>query len=304
MEKQSMERGFITVATGSDHYYRLARQLLRSYRCCCKEPVPFALICDRENADTAEFDCVIILDHPSGSYLDKLSICRYSPFEETIFIDADSIILKDPSGLWEDFSLASAVSCYGKVFPNGSEGGWFLHEKIGKWKESVKYQIGLHGGVYYFRNDAKAQLVFHTAVQLTQEYDDYGFREFSKPADEPVMALSMAIHDCRPVEKEGQVIFFHAIYGRLRLNDNGDLCLDGVPCDAIVCHFATKNTYCFTYQYLSEMVNIRYLDPRDETLPDSFSIRKRTLKYDIKNWMKYSVKRVVRRILPRKISRA
>ena len=181
----------------------------------------------------------------------------------------------------------------------------FIYSSVSEsYLTAMLYQIGLHGGVYYFRNDAKAQLVFHTAVQLTQEYDDYGFREFSKPADEPVMALSMAIHDCRPVEKEGQVIFFHAIYGRLTLNDNGDLCLDGVPCDAIVCHFATKNTYCFTYQYLSEMVNIRYLDPRDETLPDSFSIRKRTLKYDIKNWMKYSVKRVVRRILPRKISRA
>ena len=47
-----MTRGFVTIATGSENYYRIARNLLRSYRLFTASPMPFALICDKENEYT------------------------------------------------------------------------------------------------------------------------------------------------------------------------------------------------------------------------------------------------------------
>ena len=44
-----MTRGFVTIATGDEQYYRIAANLLRSYRFFSASPMPFALICDREN---------------------------------------------------------------------------------------------------------------------------------------------------------------------------------------------------------------------------------------------------------------
>lgn len=289
-------RGFITIATGSEHYYKLARQLLRSCRQCCKEVIPFAIICDCENEYTSEFDKVVVIDQPHRSYLDKLQMHQYSPFEETIFIDADSLVISDPAVLWDDFSNASPVSCYGKLYSIGSKGGWFQHEKTGRWKERIKYQIGLHGGIYYFRKGIESKRVFETAIQLIPEYDKYDFKGFLKPADEPLIALSMAIHNCLPTEKEGQLAFVHALYRRLSLDKKGNLMLDNSPSNAIVCHFATKNTYCFMYSFMSEMVDIRHKDPSDSSVPNSWSVRKKTLKYDIIIWLKYFVKRLLKGI--------
>lgn len=42
-----MTRGFITLATGKELYYQLARNLLMSYRLYTQNPMPFAIMCDR-----------------------------------------------------------------------------------------------------------------------------------------------------------------------------------------------------------------------------------------------------------------
>ena len=84
-------RGFVTIATGKEHYYRIAGNLLRSYRLNAGR-YPFAIICDRENEYTAEFDKVVRMEKPTNSYMDKLRLFDCLPFEETIFIDADCLV--------------------------------------------------------------------------------------------------------------------------------------------------------------------------------------------------------------------
>ena len=55
-----MTHGFITIATGDAQYYKIAVNLLHSYRWFSKAPVPFAILADQENEYTAEFDTAII----------------------------------------------------------------------------------------------------------------------------------------------------------------------------------------------------------------------------------------------------
>ena len=54
-----MTRGFITLATGKELYYQLARNLLMSYRLYTQNPMRFAIMCDRENEYTALFEQLI-----------------------------------------------------------------------------------------------------------------------------------------------------------------------------------------------------------------------------------------------------
>ena len=89
-----MTKGFITIATGDERYYRMARTLLRSYRQTCAEPVRFAVIADRENEYTAEFDDVVILEKPTNSWMDKLQLLQCCPYDENIFIDADCLVIE------------------------------------------------------------------------------------------------------------------------------------------------------------------------------------------------------------------
>ena len=78
----------------------MAKNLLHSYRCFAKEPVPFAILCDRENSYTSEFDNVIVISDASNSYNDKLKLFRELPYDETIFIDADSLAYGELNVWW------------------------------------------------------------------------------------------------------------------------------------------------------------------------------------------------------------
>ncbi|MCR5736903.1 MAG: hypothetical protein K6G64_04550 [Eubacterium sp.] len=113
-----MKRGFITIAAGKEEYYSLAQNLLRSYRYFCTEQLPFAILCDRENEYTEQFDDIILFkDGATNSYLDKLSLGEYLPYEETIFIDADCLAFDDLNALFGYFEKADDFSCFGRVLP-------------------------------------------------------------------------------------------------------------------------------------------------------------------------------------------
>lgn len=194
-------RGFITIATGREEYYHLARNLLRSYRHFCPQPLPFALLCDRENELTADFDNVITFPNgASNSYLDKLSLGDFLPYDETIFIDADCLAFGDLNSLFDWFQDADDFSCFGRVLPLEDKTGWFEVENLGELREKVSYVVGLHGGIYYMRRGETTRKVFDTARALVPDYPRFHFKgKFDTPGDEPLVALSMALNGCHPV---------------------------------------------------------------------------------------------------------
>ena len=125
--KKQQRKGFVTIATGQERYYKLARNLLHSYRLFAKDPFPFAIISDRENEYTSEFDKVIVISDASNSYNDKLKLFRELPFEETIFIDADSLAYGDLNTWWDIFCDAGDFSLFGYAWRDLNCGrGWFI----------------------------------------------------------------------------------------------------------------------------------------------------------------------------------
>ena len=192
--------GFFTVATGDEHYYKIAVNLLRSYRHFSKNPLPFAILADRENEYTKEFDRCILLKQPTNSYLDKLALYDYLPFDTSVFIDADCLAYGDLNEIFAHFSDADDFCCYGRVLPLEDKTGWFNYEDLGELQSRVSYCVGLHGGIYYIRRGEKAAAVFNTAKEISADYKKYNFKgHFATPGDEPILALSMALHNCRPI---------------------------------------------------------------------------------------------------------
>lgn len=78
-ETANMTHGFITIATGDEQYYRMAVNLLRSYRYFTGSALPFAVLADRENEYTAEFDDVRLFPEARRNYLDKLGMFDLLP---------------------------------------------------------------------------------------------------------------------------------------------------------------------------------------------------------------------------------
>ena len=202
-----MSKGFVTIATGDERYYRMARTLLRSYRQTSKVPVRFAVIADRENKYTAEFDDVVILENPENSWMDKLRLLECCPYDENIFIDADCLIYQDINFFWGLFDGADDFSCFGKALPMDSREGWFTSEAAQVYP--IRFITHLHGICYFIRKGAAVKKMTELCGQIVQNYGAVQYKGFNdKLADEPVFALAMAVLDLKPIERKPEYYCF------------------------------------------------------------------------------------------------
>lgn len=215
-----MTYGFITIATGDEQYYRMAVNLLHSYRLFAEEALPFAILADRENEFTAQFDDVRLFPSAHRNYLDKLGMFDLLPYDVNIFIDADCLAYGSLNELFAVFQNADDFSCFGRVLPLEDKTGWFEYENLGELQSRVSYVVGLHGGIYYMRRTDTCRAVLETAQTLVPHYGEYGFKgNFATPGDEPLIALSMALHQCHPISHDlRRILCYWESVGQMKLN--------------------------------------------------------------------------------------
>ena len=247
----SLTKGFVTIATGKEQYYKIARNLLRSYRFTTKDPLPFAILCDTENEYTKEFDDVCIFEEPSRSYLDKINMFDLLPYDINIFIDADCIAFRDINRLFDIFENADDFCCYGRVLPLDDKRGWFEHKNLNEnLQKQIDYVVGLHGGIYYMRKTERCKRILEDAKTLSKNYADYKFKDFVNPADEPVIALSMALNKCKPIDHDGTSIICyweHENRFDMKILNGVALCkTNGKNTDIV--HWGTRYTQSIPYK--------------------------------------------------------
>lgn len=240
-----MTHGFITIATGDVQYYKMAENLLCSYRRFSKAPLPFAILADRMNEYTAEFDDVQLMPHAHRNYLDKLEMFGLLPYDVNIFVDADCLAYGDMNRLFDIFGDANDFSCFGRVLPLDDTTGWFEYKNLGKLQQKVSYVVGLHGGIYYMRKTERCKAVLETARELVADYEEYQFKgNFTTPGDEPLVALSMAINGCKPIPHDlrGIMCYWEHI-GNMRLNlPNGIALAKDINVKTDLLHWGTRFT--------------------------------------------------------------
>ena len=198
-------RGFVTVATGDEKYYQYARYLLYSYRLHNKK-LPFAIICDRENEYTKEFDDVIVIEHPAFSYADKFRIFVDSPYDETVFIESDCLVYRD---LDEMFRLLASGDDFTAFGVNDDDiKVWFsepeqLTERFGDIFTSIPV---FNPGYLFIRKSPLTEKVFHDTATVSDwliknRPADGMISLFSKGMlrDDVVFSMVMKLNGCRCV---------------------------------------------------------------------------------------------------------
>lgn len=198
-----MTRGFITIATGKEMYFQFAKNLLNSYKLYCDSPLPFAIMCDRENEYTALFDEVILFQPTEHPYFDKFELLKIAPYDETIFIDADCLAYADLNGFWDYFAGADAFSAAGTNYPIDSERGLFQKDQVGPYVGKVHWKPDIHGGLYYIRKGPLCDAIYEDCRNIAEHYDEFQWPDYCAPyADEPVLCLAMAANGCHAAEAE------------------------------------------------------------------------------------------------------
>ena len=278
-------KGFITIATGKLDYYFLAKNLLISYKINGNCDAPFAIIAEKDNEITSLFDTVIILDNPSCSYMDKIELLRHLPYDKNVFIDADSLIYNDVSFLLD--MVQEGVTCFGNKV-TFDEFGWFNKDHLGQYSKLINYNYQTHNGVLLLSNDSKTKDIYHECKLIAQKYSSFHFSMFGDPADEPIIALAMAVHNCLPLDRivNNKVYGFLPTLRKVRRNitrkqlsyvREGNQWVDNVS----ILHWQTARTQ--TPEYKQEVFRLKHGDGILATLTFLFYTIKYKILIPIKN---------------------
>ena len=207
MDSVTRTRGFVTMAVG-DYYYLLAKNLLTSYKFHNHSPFPFAIICDKENEITALFDDVVIMDSPSYSFLDKLRLAELAPYDETIFIDADSLILKDLGGLWDIVEGAPDFGIFGAVYDPASKMGKMQLDRGGRFRDRMHFPCTCQGGMYFIRKSDKLAPFTELSLFILKNFSEFQEPGNPNPSDDTIFPLACSIFNFPPPEDWYKIFCF------------------------------------------------------------------------------------------------
>lgn len=275
MNKTHKTRGFVTVATGSEQYYIVAANLLKSYRYFAKEPLPFAILADQENEYTALFDDVIILENPQRSYMDKVFLLNHIPYDETLFVESDILVYKDITCFFDAFEEADDYSMfginhpldadltYGLVRQPGKDWGWFDPKTMGKYQDQIHWIPKFGSDFVFMRKGPVCERASQVCLDVWANSGEYGV----KPIDDDLFAVGMAVSGCKCVPSNPK--FNKAIYWQMLPNGwkpepdfHKGYCRFTRPGkqeadDAFLCHWGSRYTKNALYKREAKMLACR-----------------------------------------------
>jgi hypothetical protein len=189
--------GIITLAYGSSKYIEMGKALGRSLQLHSPD-ISRAIVTDRleDEEIVALFDHIIPLRREYGSNVrQKLYLDQYSPYQKTLFIDSDSLVVRNLRFAFEEFEGRSFSVVGDRILRAGQKDNFCDLDRV-LTHFGLNELPKFNGGVYYFNSDPTARSVFKTARKILSKFKELAFAEFrgDGPADEPIVAVAMSLH--------------------------------------------------------------------------------------------------------------
>lgn len=200
---QRANRGILTMALGRRHR-RLARNLAWSLDLHAPG-LPRAVITDEHTPALSRcFEYLVNLRPGAGGPLAEVfHLDSYSPFAETLFIDADSLVVGSLDGVW----ALTRHAPFGVIGHQMTSGRWYgdvveMAATVGA--ESLPV---FNGGLYYFDDSPVARSVFASGRELMGRYEELGLPDHSLGhSDEPIVAMALAKHGIEALDDGGNAM--------------------------------------------------------------------------------------------------
>lgn len=186
-----MTRGLLVLAMGPRQYLRQAVGLLTSVRRWSPGERVAVVTDDVPAARRYGFDDVVPLDPTSGPpFAQKLHASHYSPYDETLFVDADSLAYRPLNAIWAAMSSGADVTVQARLI---TQPFWCVDVTRLPTEYRLERYLEFNGGLLYWRRGTAADETFAEARKLFARYDELGLRRFGTQAgDEPPMSLALA----------------------------------------------------------------------------------------------------------------
>lgn len=195
-------RGILTLAFGKPKFIEMAKALAWSLNLHAPE-IPRAIVTDSADAELAElFPQRIEYRADYGSNVrQKMYLDQYSPFDETLFIDSDSLVVRGLGSFWTAFASVPFGTSGDRLLRAG-ETDAFLDVDVMLKRYGFDSLPKFNGGIYYFKRNAQSAALFSTARELLAKSAEYGFKEFRNdgPNDEALYSVAMAMHGLKLID--------------------------------------------------------------------------------------------------------
>jgi hypothetical protein len=192
-------RGILTVAIGKK-YAAQAKYLALS--CMLHAPhIPRAVITDQEKFLSPYYDICIPPDPDCKPFALKTRLYHYTPFEKTLYLDADSLVIHNTDSYWETLDHRSFAYTGEPI----NTGEWYLDIAALIKETALPWVPKFNSGMFLFDKSERAKRIFDTAFLSMGEnrFNVAFFRKDMLP-DEPFFAISLAEHGEQPVEDYGR----------------------------------------------------------------------------------------------------
>jgi hypothetical protein len=254
MPEGTMSRGIITLAFGKDRFIDMAKALARSL--AIHDPdLPRAVVSDSNDAELRTLFTDYIPYRPEyGSNLrQKMHLDLYSPYDETLFIDSDSLVVRKLDNFWITFvNVPFGVPGFRIMGPGARD--VYLDVDFVLQHFSLTGLPKFNGGAYYFKRSPEAAAFFQTARSLMTNYQELRFNDFrgDGPNDESLYSVALAMHGLSATDMGERGMW-------TPINSKGPITLDvlrgvchfikeGRPVKPDIVHFATVWAETYTYR--------------------------------------------------------
>lgn len=201
-------QGYITLAIGPPLYLELAINLALSLK--LNDPTrPVCVVVEKGATLPSHYkpfvDHLAYLEPRSGFHgcLNKLRMHELSPFDETMFVDSDCILVKnDMDRHWEKHA-SDGFTIAGDKVSTGHWYGFSIAEALDALE--IGYMVRMNSGVFYFRNGSRTRSFFDTALDLVANQSillGKIHRTKRQLADEPFIGAAMGVQNLEPISYE------------------------------------------------------------------------------------------------------
>jgi hypothetical protein len=194
-------KGILTIAIGKK-YVKQAKYLALSCMINTAHTTR-AVVTDLPELLKDFYDIIIPWNNQDDPFSVKTRLYELSPFENTLFLDADSLVYHPIDSYWN--YLENDYYAYEGVKLTCGE--WYYNiENICKLI-NVPWIPKFNSGMILFRKTEQAKQIFDTAyyyfVNHKKEGIDIPFFRGKNYPDEPALAIALAKHNIEPVDDNG-----------------------------------------------------------------------------------------------------
>jgi len=209
-------KGIITIAIGKK-YAKQAKYL--AYSCMLNAPHTLrAVITDSPDALSNFYDLIIPYNKQGDPFSIKTRLFELSPFQKTLYLDADSLIFHPIDDYWNYLDNNYYVYEGAKL----TDGEWYVNIKKLCQIMQVQWIPKFNSGMLLFDKSNNVKQIFDTVRYYFENHQKENinvpfFRGNNYP-DEPFFAIALARHNIEPVNDYGR--FSRTLIGAKRIKIN------------------------------------------------------------------------------------